>query len=60
MYRSLSGIPPIMTFSEARSILKIGRNKMLELIHSGELQAFQIGNRWRIKRESLFEYIDGQ
>ena len=60
MYRKFSDIPAIMTFSEARAVLKIGRNKMLELIHSGELQAFQIGNRWRIKRESFFEYIDGQ
>jgi len=60
MYRNFSDIPAIMTFSEARSVLKIGRNKMLWLIHSGELPAFRIGNRWRITRENLIEYIQEQ
>lgn len=60
MYRNFSGIPAIMTFNEARAVLKIGRNKMLELIHSGELPAFRIGNRWRVTRENLISYIEGQ
>lgn len=59
MYKSFSEIPAIMTFSEARAVLKIGRNKMLYLIHSGELAAFRIGNRYRITRANLLEYIEG-
>ena len=60
MYRNFSDIPAIMTFSEARAVLKIGRNKMLWLIHSGEIQAFRVGNRWRVTRENLIDYIEGQ
>ena len=60
MYRNFSDIPAIMTFSETRAVLKVGRNKMLELLHSGELAAFQIGNRWRVNREDLIDYIKGQ
>lgn len=59
MYRNFSDIPAIMTFSEARAVLKIGRNKMLWLIHSGELSAFRIGNRWRITREDLIDFLKG-
>lgn len=51
-------IPPVMTFSECKSILKIGKNTLLSLLHSGELDGFMIGKRWRITRESLIDYIN--
>ena len=51
-------IPAIMTFSECKSILKIGKNTLLDLLHSGQLEGFKIGNRWRITRDSLMEYIN--
>lgn len=51
-------IPPIMTFSECKSILKVGKNTLLGLLHSGQLDGFMIGNRWRITREALIEYIN--
>lgn len=56
MYRN---IPPIMTFNEAKTILRIGKNSLLSLIHSGELEAVKIAGRWKITRESLIEYIQG-
>lgn len=52
-------IPVIMTFNECKDILKVGKNTLLELIHSGELSAFKIGNRWRISRDDLIDYING-
>ncbi len=50
-------IPEIMTFKECKEILKIGKNTLLDLIHNGELDAFKVGNRWKITRESVEEFI---
>ena len=50
-------IPEIMTLRECRELLKIGKNTMLELIHSGKLSAFRIGNRWKIPKEAVVEFI---
>lgn len=47
-----------LTFSECKSILKVGKNTLLGLLHSGQLDGFMIGNRWRITREALIEYIN--
>lgn len=51
-------IPVIMTFSECQKILRVGKNTLLDLLHSGKLEGFQIGNRWRITRDSLVEYVN--
>ena len=50
-------IPEIMTLRECQQLLKVGKNTMLDLIHSGELSAFRIGNRWKITKESVLEFI---
>ena len=50
-------IPEIMTFKECKDVLKVGKNTLLDLIHNRELDAFKIGNRWKITRESVEEFI---
>jgi len=50
-------IPEIMTVKECQNILKIGKNTLLKLISSGEIEAFRIGNRWKIPKESVIEFI---
>lgn len=50
-------IPEIMTLRECQELLTVGKNTMLDLIHSGELSAFRIGNRWKITKESVLEFI---
>jgi excisionase family DNA binding protein len=50
-------IPEIMTFKECKDVLRVGKNTLLDLIHSRELDAFKIGNRWKITRESVEEFI---
>ena len=50
-------IPEIMTFNECKDILKVGKNTLLDLIHNREIEAFKIGNRWKIPRESVEEFI---
>ena len=54
MYKN---IPEIMTFKECQQLLKIGKNTLLDLIHNGELDAFKIGNRWKITKEAIAEFI---
>ena len=53
----LECVPEIMTFSECRNLLKVGKNTLLNLLHSGEIEAFRIGNRWKIPKNSVMEYI---
>ena len=50
-------IPEIMTFNECKEILKVGKNTLLDLIHNGEIDAFKVGNRWKITRESVEEFV---
>ena len=52
-----SYIPEIMTFKECQEFLKVGKNTLLDLIHNREIEAFKIGNRWKIPRESVEEFI---
>ena len=55
-----SYIPEIMMFKECREFLKVGKNTLLDLIHNREIEAFKIGNRWKIPRESVEEFIRNQ
>ena len=55
MYRN---IPEVMTFKECQMILKVGKNKLLELLHTRQIEGFRIGNRWRIPKESVVEFIE--
>lgn len=49
--------PDIMTFKECRQLLKVGKNTLLYLIHSGQIYAFKIGNRWKISKSAVMEYL---
>lgn len=50
-------IPDILTFKECQNLLKVGKNTLLNLIYQGELDAFKIGNRWKIPKEVVLEFI---
>ena len=47
----------LYTVKECCSLLKIGRNKMMELIWNQEIDAFKIGRQWRVSEQALQEYI---
>lgn len=53
-------LPDILTFEEARSALRIGKNTLLELLWAQELEGFKIGRCWKIPRQSLLTYIRHQ
>ena len=46
-----------MTFKECQKVLKVGKNTLLDLIHSRQIDAFKIGSRWKIPRESVVEFV---
>ncbi len=54
----LDSVPDIMTFNECREVLKIGKNLLLDLLHNNDIEGFRIGNRWKIPRDALLEYIE--
>ena len=50
-------IPEIMTLKECQQILKVGKNTMLELLHTNQIDGFKIGSRWKIPKESIVEFL---
>ncbi|MCD8110511.1 MAG: helix-turn-helix domain-containing protein [Clostridiales bacterium] len=42
---------------EAAEILGTGKNRIYELVNSGKLKAFRLGNVWRIPKKSLVVFI---
>ena len=53
----LEDYPDILTLKQAQTVLNIGRNSMLDLIYSGEIEAFKIKGKWRILKSDLVLYI---
>lgn len=49
--------PNIYTPAEARKILRIGRNRIYELLCQGKLKSIKNGRRFLIPQECLMEYI---
>ena len=46
-----------MTFKECQQLLKVGKNTMLDLLHTRQIDGFKIGSRWKITKESVIEFI---
>ena len=51
--------PDILSISDLRSALGIGRTKAYELVSSGELRSIRVGNAIRIPKTSLLDYVKG-
>lgn len=47
----------LLTRKQAQSLLHIGKNKMLELIHNEEIPSIMIGNSYRICKSDLIRYL---
>lgn len=56
----LNSTKDILTLKELHELLHIGKNTALRLVQSGEIEAFRVGNQWRILRESVISYIKRQ
>ena len=55
---NLDKYPDVLTLRECQKILQVSRSTMLRLLHEGEIPAFRIGNRWRIQRKEMLEFIE--
>lgn len=56
----LNNTKDILTLKELQKLLHIGKNTALWLVQSGDIEAFRVGNQWRILRESVISYIKRQ
>ena len=50
----------LITIEEVMKILKIGKNTAYHLLEDKEIEAFRIGNKWKIPRSSVYKYIQVQ
>lgn len=55
---AMQEIPAIMTRKEASELLHISKNSILKLIHDGKIDAFMIGNGYRITRTAIEDFIN--
>jgi len=54
-----SGIPDVMTPSEAAGYLKVSEEDVLAAIQAGDLKARKLGSAFRISKEALEEFLKG-
>ncbi len=52
--------PLLLRVDEAAKLLQVGRNKVYELVASGELPSVRIGRQLRIPAEALRAWIRSQ
>ena len=53
----LNNTKDILTLKDLQELLHIGKNTALQLVQSGEIEAFRAGNQWRILKGSVVKYI---
>ena len=53
----LNNTKEILTLKELQELLHIGKNTALRLVQSGDIDAFRVGNQWRVLRESVVKHI---
>lgn len=53
----LNNTKHILTLKDLQELLHIGKNTALRLVQSGEIEAFRVGNQWRILKGSVVKYI---
>lgn len=53
----LNNTKDILTLKDLQELLHIGKNTALRLVQSGEIEAFRVGNQWRVTKESIQKYI---
>jgi excisionase family DNA binding protein len=56
----LSGLPAALTPDEARQVLRIGRNRIYELIAEGQVRAVRLGKRLIVPRTELERILNGE
>ena len=47
----------ILSVKELCELLHVGRNRVYQLLQSGELKGFRLGKTWKIPKIAVEEYI---
>lgn len=50
--------PDVLTVREARDALRIGRASIYQLLASGKLGYFKVGNTYKIPKTALIDYMN--
>ena len=53
----LENYPYLLDFKQVQKILRIGRNQLLFRLQSGEIPAFKVGIKWRVRKNELLRYM---
>ena len=53
----LSDYPDILASEDACKLLKISKNTLYKLIHSGQIRAKKVARHYRIPKSELLNYI---
>lgn len=53
----LENYPYLLDFKQVQKILRIGRNQLLFRLQSGEIPAFKVGRKWRVRKNELLRYM---
>jgi excisionase family DNA binding protein len=48
----------VYTIEEVAKILKVSQMTVRRLINERELEAFKVGNQWRIRKEALYRFMN--
>ena len=48
----------LLTISDLREILDIGRNAAYDLLNQGAIPAFRIGRNWKIPKDAVISYLN--
>lgn len=49
--------PDVLEVKDLQKMLQIGRNTALRLLSNGDIKSFRIGNRYKVLKTSVIEYI---
>jgi len=53
-------MPEIYTPEEIAEKLKVSEQTIRRYLREGKMEGFKIGNNWRVKEQSFFDFIDKQ
>ena len=53
----LEDCPDLLTRKQAQELLHMGKNRILDHIHSGRLRALVLDGRYLIKKEDIINFI---
>lgn len=57
--RPKQGYPAAYTPTDCRPLLRLGRDKIYDLIHSGELRSIRVGRKFLIPADAVTEFLKG-